>query len=125
MSYLKAEKIKNAYQTLKEYKKNGNKGITNLAIQHKVANLGIVAKRIGILEELEKRNPTTDDAISCLEALWEYTNSKDKSTVAKVVTPSIENVVEEIKVKRARSKRKKVEKTKKISILWGALQLEW
>jgi len=136
---MKTKRIEQAYQILKEYHNDTNKSITFLSKKHNVHNLGIVAKKHGLLKKLETRRPTTQDAINCLEWLIKYAQENTlkrniETTTKKSLTsmPKIPRKIENRKNKNSNTsfKIKKAVKeynsrVKKLNLFWGALKAEW
>ncbi len=136
---MKTERIEQAYQILKEYHIDTSKSISFLSKKHNVHNLGIVAKRHGLLKKLETRRPTTQDAINCLEWLIEYARENAlKRNLEIATTKSLTSMprhlrkIEDRKNKNSNTsfKIKKAVKeydarVKKINLFWGAIKAEW
>ena len=140
---MKTKRIEQAYQILKEYHKDTNKSITFLSKKHNVHNLGIVAKRHGLLKKLETKRPTTQDAINCLEWLVEYarenTLKRNEEITDNWFVPkkSLTSMPRPRKIENRKNKNSntsfKIKKAvkeynsrvKKINLFWGAIKAEW
>jgi len=112
MKNLKAERIKKAYQVLKDYKVGIN--IHEACKKHNIGNFGQAIKELGLKEEFKKRQPKTQDAIDCLIWLSKYNQKiykKRKETLGIGTKPYVA--------------AKKYKKHNKLSFLWGLVKLEW
>ena len=132
---MQTKRIEKAYQVLKEYYNDKTKSISVLSKKNGVHNLGIVAKRKGLLKELEKRKPTTQDAINCLEWLIQYAreNTAKRNITKKVAERSLINSMprkpEAKKTINSNKIKKAIKKydvrIKKLNLFWGAIKAEW
>jgi len=135
---MKTKRIEQAYQILKEYHNDTDKSITSLSKKHNVHNLGIVAKRHGLLKKLETKRPTTQDAINCLEWLIEYARENTlKRTVETTTKKSLTSMPRPRKIENRKNKNSntsfKIKKAvkeynsrvKKLNLFWGAIKAEW
>lgn len=135
MKIMQTKRIEKAYQVLKEYYNDKTKSISVLSKKHGVHNLGIVAKRKGLLKELEKRKPTTQDAINCLDWLIQYAreNTAKRNITKKVAERSLINSMprkpEAKKTINSNKIKKAIKKydvrIKKLNLFWGAIKAEW
>jgi hypothetical protein len=133
---MKAERIKKAFQVLKDYKKG--KAINVACKEHKIGQFGGALRDLGLYDELLKRQPTTQDAIDCLTWLSKsnrkaYLKMKEGEDIGLEAKPYIVGVEHfnkptaktSFKDKPKRTYTKRAKNTKKVSIFWGMFKLEW
>jgi hypothetical protein len=128
---MKADRIKKAYQVLKDYK-NGT-SFNKACSKQKLGYFKGALKELGLEEALKKRNPTTQDAIDCLEWLSAYNRDsyyrakeryKDVGMEAKPYITGTDPFKKPVtKTKRTFTKHHK--NVKKMSFFWGLVKLEW